>query len=182
MRRLHDSATYFGIPFNGPMIEARLAAIAKTFDGAQRVRLLLLHDGTLKDEAFALAVGATKPIRARLALTPVDDSDVFLFHKTTRRAVYEEARAAQPDCDDVLLHNQRGELTEFTIGNLVVELDGALFTPPIACGLLAGTFRAALLAQGKIHERILHREELARCTKLFLINSVRGWVDVEWIV
>lgn len=187
LRRLRDSATYFGIPFDEEMIEARLTAIAKTFDEARRVRLLLLPDGTLKDEAFALAPGAAKPIRARLALTPVDDSDVFLFHKTTQRAVYEEARAAQPDCDDVLLYNQRGELTEFTIGNLVVELDdpstrlrqSGLFTPPIACGLLAGTFRAALLAQGKIHERIIRREELARCTKLFLINSVRGWVNVE---
>ena len=179
LSRLRDSATYFGFPFDEAMLEARLAALAKTFSGPQRVRLLLQPDGTLKDEAFDLPQSAAKPIRARLALTPVDDADVFLFHKTTRRNIYEQARAAQPDADDVLLYNQRGELTEFTIGNLVVELDGALVTPPVTGGLLPGTFRADLLAQGIIQERILRREDLPRCTRLFLVNSVRGWQPVE---
>lgn len=187
LRRLSDSARYFGFAFDQARVEARLMTLAKNFDGTRRVRLLLSPDGTLKDEVFELSPGPTKPVRARLARSPVDDSDVFLFHKTTRRAVYENTRAAQPDCDDVLLYNQRGELTEFTIGNLVVELNdpstgsgqGQFFTPPIACGLLAGTFRAHLLAQGVIQERIIHREELAHCTKLFLINSVRGWVQVD---
>ena len=179
LSRLRDSALYFGFPFDHSPIEARLDALAKTFNGPQRVRLLLQPEGSIKDEVFALSPGVAKPIRARLALGPVDDSDVFLFHKTTHRAVYENARAAQPDCDDVLLYNQRGELTEFTIGNLVVELDGAMFTPPVACGLLPGTLRADLLAQGIIQERIISQNDLAHCTRLFLVNSVRGWQTVE---
>lgn len=179
LSRLRDSAVYFGFRFDEAMLEARLAALAKTFSQAQRVRLLLQPDGAFKDEVFALPPETAKPIRARLAIDPVNDSDVFLFHKTTHRAIYESARAAQPECDDVLLYNQRGELTEFTIGNLVVELNGALFTPPITCGLLCGTLRAELLAQRVIQERIIPREDLARCTKLFLINSVRGWQTVE---
>jgi para-aminobenzoate synthetase/4-amino-4-deoxychorismate lyase len=195
LKRLHDSAIYFGFPFDSPAIEARLAAIAKTFNAPMRVRLLLHPDGALAHEAFALppsfppflakfspkwgdARGA-KPLRVKLAAAPIDDQDVFLFHKTTRRAVYENARAAQPACDDVLLYNQRGELTEATIANLVVERDSVLVTPPISCGLLAGTFRAMLLEQGVIQEQVIRREELARCTKLFLVNSVRGWMDVE---
>jgi len=179
---------YFGFSFDGPAIESLLTAIAKTFDTAMRVRLLLRPDGTLAHEAFVLSPVSTKPLRVKLAAAPVDDQDVFLFHKTTRRVVYENARAAQPGlrlerldehCDDVLLYNQRGELTEATIANLVVELDGALLTPPVACGLLAGTFRAMLLEQDVIEERVIRREELARCTKLFLVNSVRGWMDAE---
>lgn len=181
LSRLSDSAEYFGFPFDKPMIEARLTVLEKSFQGPQRVRLLLLPDGTLKDEAALLPPQSVNPLRVKLAARPMDDSDVFLYHKTTRRTVYEQARAAQPNCDDVLLYNQRGELTEFTIGNLVAQLDGQLVTPPVACGLLPGTFRADLLAQGMIQERVLYRQDLARCTKLFLVNSVRGWVEVELI-
>ena len=179
LSRLRDSATYFGFPFDGPAIETLLTAVAKTFESAMRVRLLLRPDGTLTYEAFALLPNPAKPLRVKLAAAPVDDQDVFLFHKTTRRVVYENARAAQPNCDDVLLYNQRGELTEATIANLVVELDGQLVTPPVSCGLLAGTFRAMLLEEGVIEERVIRREDLARCTKLFLVNSVRGWMEVE---
>jgi len=80
--------------------------------------------------------------------------------------------------DDVLLFNENGELTEFTIGNLVAEIDGELFTPPISCGLLAGTFRSHLLEMGKIRERVIRKDELGKCSKIFLVNSVRKWVDV----
>lgn len=181
LSRLSDSAEYFGFPFDKAMIEARLTVLEKSFQGPQRVRLLLLPDGTLKDEGTLLPPQSVNPLRVKLAVYPIDDSDVFLYHKTTRRTVYEQARAAQPDCDDVLLYNQRGELTDFTIGNLVAQLDGQLVTPPVACGLLPGTFRADLLAQGMIQERELYREDLVRCTKLFLVNSVRGWVEIELI-
>jgi para-aminobenzoate synthetase/4-amino-4-deoxychorismate lyase len=179
LSRLRDSATYFGFPFDGAAIEAQLAAIAKTFESATRVRLLLHPDGTLTHEAFALPPKVDKPLRVKLAAAPIDDQDAFLFHKTTRRAVYEQARAAQPDCDDVLLYNQRNELTEATIANIVVKLDGQLVTPPVSCGLLAGTFRAMLLEQGVVKERVIMREELVRCTKVFLVNSVRGWMKAE---
>jgi para-aminobenzoate synthetase/4-amino-4-deoxychorismate lyase len=79
----------------------------------------------------------------------------------------------------VLLWNQDEQVTEFTIGNLVAEIAGQLFTPPLDCGLLPGTLRAELLAQGTIHERIITRAELASATRLWLINSVRGWLPVR---
>jgi para-aminobenzoate synthetase/4-amino-4-deoxychorismate lyase len=79
--------------------------------------------------------------------------------------------------DDVLLYNENGELTEFTIGNLIAEMDGKLFTPPISCGLLAGTYRSHLLETGKIKEHVVHIDELRKCSNLFLVNSVRKWVE-----
>jgi len=180
LKRLRESAIYFDFSFDGPAIETRLEVIAKTLRLPTRVRLLLHPNGTLAHEAFALpAQDDTKRLRIALSNHAVDDQDVFLFHKTTRREVYEQARAAHPGFDDVLLHNQRGELTEATIANLVVELDGELVTPPLSCGLLPGTFRAALLAEGQVKERIVRREDLARCTRIFLVNSVRGWRQAE---
>jgi len=80
-----------------------------------------------------------------------------------------------------LLFNERGELTEFTIGNLVVELNGKLYTPPISCGLLAGTFREYLLETGQVEERIIRLDELNNCAKMFLVNSVRKWQRVQLI-
>jgi para-aminobenzoate synthetase/4-amino-4-deoxychorismate lyase len=113
-----------------------------------------------------------------LARAPVSRHDRFLFHKTTHRAVYDARRAEWPDAFDVLLRNEEGELTEFTIGNLVLDLDGARWTPPVECGLLAGTFRAELLERGEVRERVLHADDLARASAVWLVNGVRGWVRV----
>lgn len=95
--------------------------------------------------------------------------------------MYDSARKNFPDCDDVLLFNERGELTEFTLGNLVVEMDGKLYTPPISCGLLAGTFRAHLLETGQAEERVVRVDEIEKIKKVFFVNSVRKWRRVQLI-
>jgi para-aminobenzoate synthetase/4-amino-4-deoxychorismate lyase len=109
------------------------------------------------------------------APAPVSSADVFLFHKTTHRTVYEQARATCPGVDEVLLWNERGEVTEFTTSNVVVQMDGQLFTPPMDCGLLAGTLRGELLAQGTVSERVIRGEEVAGAEAVWAVNSVRGW-------
>ena len=48
---------------------------------------------------------------------------------------------------------------------------------PMECGLLNGTFRAALLDEGKIRERVFTWEELIDARGLWRINSVRGWQE-----
>ena len=98
--------------------------------------------------------------------------------KTTHRQVYDNARHACPHADTVLLWNTAGELTEGTEATLVVELDGQKVTPPVSCGLLPGTLRAELLAGGDITERVVRVEDLPRATRVWLVNSVRGWMDV----
>ena len=81
-------------------------------------------------------------------------------------------------CFDTLLYNQDDELTEFTIGNLAVQLDQQWYTP-LSCGLLPGVMRATLLAEGKLTERRLTRGDLMQAQGLALINSVRGWLEVD---
>ena len=78
----------------------------------------------------------------------------------------------------MLLWNEVGELTETTIGNLVLDLDGRLVTPPVACGLLPGTFRAQLLEDGTVVEQVVSRSDLDRAVSVWLVNSVRGWVPI----
>ena len=103
----------------------------------------------------------------------------FLFHKTTKRDFYNAQLAARPDCDDIIFWNERGEITESTIANVVVSIDGELFTPLVESGLLAGTFRNQLLDEGKIKERVITVAELKDSREIYLINSVRKFVTAD---
>lgn len=178
LTRLADSADYFGFRFDENEIRAALHEItAKMLAEKFKVRLLLNRDGTVQVTYELLA--EKRILRVALAPPPVNSRDVFLFHKTTQREAYEARRALRPDSDDVLLINEKGELTESTIANLVVRLEGKDYTPPVACGLLAGTLRAELLEQGKLFERVMQPEDLQKAEAIFLLNSVRGWMRVQ---
>ena len=171
--RLAASAAHFGFRFDRHEV-IRALHHALQADGAQRVRLLLDRAGDVTVETAPLDP-APSPVRVGIAPEPVDSRDPLLFHKTTRRALYDERRASLPECDDVLLVNERGELTEATLANLVVRLDGALWTPPLDAGLLPGVFRAELLRRGEIRERTLRPADLHRAEGIYLVNSVRRW-------
>jgi para-aminobenzoate synthetase / 4-amino-4-deoxychorismate lyase len=110
---------------------------------------------------------------------PVDSADPMLYHKTTERSGYERRLAAHPGADDVLLVNERGELTESTIANLVLRVDGELWTPPLGSGLLPGVLRSELLRAGTVRERTLRASDLARAEEVWLVGSVRGWRRAE---
>lgn len=180
--RMFDSADYFDFPISKEVITSYLYEASSPFTSSQRVRLLLDKSGNLSHEARSFQQTENNlPMKVCLAKNPVNSGNVFLFHKTTYRDIYDSARKDFPDCDDVLLYNQRGELTEFTIGNLILEMDGKLYTPPISCGLLAGTFRAHLLETGQVEERIVRIDELKDCANVFLVNSVRKWQPVEFV-
>jgi para-aminobenzoate synthetase/4-amino-4-deoxychorismate lyase len=181
LARLAGSAEYFGYPLDLAAVRGRLDGLARGLVRAtHRVRLLVDEGGGISLEASPLEAGpAPGPVRVALARTPVDPEGPFLYHKTTHRRVYEQARAERPGYDDVLLWNVRGELTESTIANLVVELDGVACTPPVSSGLLPGTYRGWLLDTGQVVERVVRVEDLARATRVELVNSVRGRTPVE---
>lgn len=172
--RLAASAEYFGFSLDADEALRRLDDAARGFDGPRRVRLMLDRGGSIQVESVPY-VASPGPVRVAIAPEPVDSRDSLLYHKTTRRGEYERRAAARPDCDDVLLVNERGELTESTIANVVVRMDGGLWTPPLDAGLLPGVFRADLLARGEICERTLHPADLARAEEIWLISSLRGW-------
>jgi para-aminobenzoate synthetase / 4-amino-4-deoxychorismate lyase len=166
LERLKDSAEYFGFRFVGTRINADLEriAIANPRDSF-RIKLTLWKDGPVETQVTPIeALGEVRSVR--LATEPVDSSDRFLFHKTTRRR----------GGDDVIFWNERGQITESSIANIVIPIDGELFTPPVESGLLAGVFRNQLLAEGEIKERPISVKELQSTGEFFLINSVRKWI------
>jgi len=177
--RLRDSAEYFDYTYDENLIRQMLMETAQKLSGPGcKLRMLLDCRGKVRIESGPLpAAGENTRLRLVLADSPVDRNNPFLYHKTTFRSVYEQARAAAPQgIDDVLLYNQHGELTETTIANIVVSLDGSRYTPPIRCGLLGGTLRKNLLENGEIEERILSINCLRHAESITLINSVRGQV------
>ncbi len=177
MKRLADSAAYFGYPVDIEQILKDLHAKASGFlEPMHRIRLLVDRDGgwDIQSASF-VAENPPKPVRMKLAPDPVDSGNIFLYHKTSFRSVYEQALGKVTDCDDVLLWNEHRELTESSNANVVVDINGCLVTPPVSSGLLAGVFRAWLLDQGKIRERIIKVSDLGRHRRMYLINSVRKW-------
>jgi para-aminobenzoate synthetase/4-amino-4-deoxychorismate lyase len=178
LTRMAASASYFQYRWNQPEIEAAVARVRRDHStSCWRLRLLVQRDGQVTVECTPFA-GETRAWRVSFAHQPVDERDPFLWNKTTRRNVYDEARRAQPDVDDVILWNRRGEVTESTIANLVAELDGVRYTPPVACGLLPGTFRAELLDTARIRERVMTRDDIRSASRVWLINSLREWIDI----
>ena len=175
--RAAASARYFGYPFSRQEMEEVLAESIRGTSGAQRVRWLLAPDGSMRGETTALPPLPDKPIGIA-ATASCSRNDVFLYHKTTHRPVYAEALRQFPDCRDVILVNEDGEVTESCLANVVFERDGQKCTPPIACGLLDGTMRHALVASGELLEARITRENLLQTERIWLINSVRGWMEV----
>jgi para-aminobenzoate synthetase/4-amino-4-deoxychorismate lyase len=181
LHRLSTSARYFDFKLDRVAIGRALDAHAAEYPSdIRRARLLLARSGMLRVESvpFTQPTGLALP-RVAIADSPVASHDRFLFHKTTNRSVYDRHRQRHPEVFDVLLWNEREELTEFTIGNVVLEIDGVRWTPARECGLLNGVYREELLALGTVRERVLPRRELERATRVWLINSLREWVEIE---
>lgn len=176
LQRLSASAAYFGFPCDAAKAEQVLAGLqGRHAEGRWKVRLLVAADGGIRGEAQPIPLPPAPPLlQVAFAAEPVDDRDVFLYHKTTHRAVYEQRR--QPGFDDTILFNQRGEVTESLIANVVVRDAHGLWTPPVSCGLLPGCLRAELLESGEIRERVITVAELQQAREFYLINSVRGWM------
>lgn len=174
LERLAGSAGYFGFRFEPEAAAAAVKRAVAEVTGPSVVRLTLARDGGLSTDVRDLPL-ADDAVRVALDDEPVDPSDVWLFHKTTRRGPYERRRERRPDVDDVLLVNDRGEVTESTIANLAVRLDGVWVTPPVDAGLLPGTYRNVLLREGRMTERPVTVDELRGARELALVSSVRGW-------
>ena len=175
LKRLVQSAEYFGFRIDTRKIKEELArVVAGLPTKPHRVRLLVSRLGKIRCEAASMELSPRCFGNIVPAKNPVNTRDVFLYHKTTRRFVYEDAVRMRPGNDDVLLFNEAGHATETTVANIAVEMDGVLYTPPVRCGLLPGTQRAWLLDHARLQERILSVQDVLNSPNVYLLNSVRG--------
>jgi para-aminobenzoate synthetase/4-amino-4-deoxychorismate lyase len=176
------SAASFGFVWHPHVALACLQTLAQQHpSGAYRVRLTWSCAGQAQVQAFELAP-SPEPVVFNLADTPLQSlgrEHDFVMHKTTRRRHYDERLKPEPGVFDTLLFNERGEITEFTRGNVALKLGGVWWTPPLASGLLAGTYRAELLASAKVTPAVLVLADLQRAEAVAFFNSVRGWLVAQ---
>jgi para-aminobenzoate synthetase/4-amino-4-deoxychorismate lyase len=178
--RLASSATYFNFALDIAAVRVGLQRAAEKFEPMpQRVRILLAEDGSVSIVNTQLAQEPDRVQRYVISQSRVNSTDPFFFHKTTRRALFDQERAAHGvgrGCDEVLFLNENGELTEGSYTNIFVEIDGVLYTPPVACGLLNGCLRQSLFLDDdrRVVEKVLTPQDLERAERIFLGNSVRG--------
>ena len=180
--RLQRSAEALGFSFDREVVVSTLEASTNSAEPAPlRLRLLLRPDGTI-EISHSPYIPLGRPLRFSVDPTYTPSDSEELLHKTTRRSIYTTARARCPDVEETLLINEKGELMEFTIGNLVLEKDGERFTPPLQSGCLPGVRRRSELELGSMKEKILTVSELASADGIYLCNAVRGLVEMERVL
>ncbi len=97
---------------------------------------------------------------------------------------YEEAR--QRGFDEVVLLNERGEVSECTSANIFVIDGGAVWTPPLSAGCLPGVTRELLLDEIRVPgitagERTLLPQDLERAQQVFMTSTTRDVLPVSHI-
>ena len=183
MERLESSALYFDFAFDRAAVLSRLQELADSFkpDERRRVRLLLSAEGSVTLESVVLTEELSLGL-AKLSSECANSADVFLRHKTTHRALYDQqfAAARAEGFDEVIFTNERGEITEGAISNIFIEKNGRLLTPPLSCGVLPGIFRRHLLeTRADVSERVLTIDDLKAADAVYLCNSLRGMHRVQ---
>jgi para-aminobenzoate synthetase/4-amino-4-deoxychorismate lyase len=175
LRRIQRSAEFFDRALDVANLRAELEAREASLPSPARVRLEVGAAGESQLTIVPLLEDATEPLLVVFDDASVDSNDVRLFHKTTDRARYDAASERHSTADDVILWNERGEVTETTRANLAVLLEGRWWTPALECGLLPGIERARLLESGELRERVITRVDVERATALATLSSLRGW-------
>ncbi|MEI6056318.1 MAG: aminodeoxychorismate synthase component I [Lentisphaerota bacterium] len=181
LERMRKSAEYFDYPFDAEKIKLLLNKEVTQPSEPLKVRLLLNIEGKVSVERSKL--GQFKnTISVAISGVPVRKNNPFLCHKTTNRKLYEDIKSKHSSYDEVILWNEDGEVTEAITSNIVIKIGANLYTPPISCGLLGGTFRQYLLDKGEIAEKIIKLDELKSSDEIYFINSIRKFrlAVIDW--
>ena len=177
--RLNKSASFFG--FQSLDLEKVTSDYVKEnniLNGLYKLRLSLAKSGEYS--LSHQAIEDKNSMTAEISHKPIQAARDFLSNKTSIRHHY---IVESSESELVLYYNDEEVLTEFNIGNLVIEEDNHLYTPDSSVGLLDGVMRQALIKAGKLQLRNYNLDEFKKKyetnqIKLYMINSVREIVPV----
>ncbi len=181
LNRLKKSCNYFSIPVNLEKIEKDLFHLAnKNSQKKFKVRLSVDLAGKTKIEPSCLDT-ESEPVRLLISSKRTDPDNIFLYHKTTERNLYDREReeALKKGFFEVLFLNNKDEVTEGAISNIFIRSNGMLNTPPVKCGLLDGVLRQQLIKTGQAKEKNLSLQDILKAKELYIGNSVRGLLKVQ---
>lgn len=176
--RLCNSCRALGVPFSRVALSDAVHAVVGT--EPSRLRLSLQLDGTHAITQTSLPP-APKKWRLGVAETRVEGTDFWRAHKSTNRAIYDDAREKMPEgIDELLFLNTADFCAEGTITNLFVDPgDGLLRTPPLSAGVLPGILRRRLIEARDARVASLCLGDLATAKTVFMGNALRGLIPVS---
>ncbi len=108
-------------------------------------------------------------------------ADTLCNLKTCNALLYAVAarQAKTNHWNDALITNTSNNLIETTIANIFWIKDGAVYTPPLAEGCIAGVMRRHLMQQlGNVMEQNLTHNLLAAADEVFTTNAVKR---IKWV-
>jgi para-aminobenzoate synthetase/4-amino-4-deoxychorismate lyase len=171
LARLRASAQYFSFQCDIEKLRNAISGLTgQTRSG--RLRVLLSRSGEFELDVGPLPAG--NPLEVKLSTLRVHSDNIFLYHKTTHREIYDQAGPGE------ILVNERDEITETAIANIAVLRGDRWITPALRCGLLPGVLRAESLERGEIQEGILPADELIPGETIRCFNALRGIFDARF--
>lgn len=184
--RLSESAVYFKFFYDEKAIIKLLHRESFNFDKNRRYRVRLLLN---KEGKATIASAAIEANNAKRPITYSDkrtsSSDIFLFHKTTNRNLYDEEykRCKAQGFYDIIFQNEKGQITEGAISNIFIKKNNTYYTPPVDCGLLDGVYRKYLIRNRPfpVEEKILYPKDLRDADEIILTNAIRKVVKVKLV-
>ncbi len=180
--RMEQSAAYWGFKLDRYDVMAMLDEAVSGCRGATKVRVVAQADGTVFVTTEAVAqrwLGGPgpsgDPVTLAIDLDPIDDRNPRRYHSTSDRRAFTVRIERHPDCDDVLLVNRAGFITESTTGNVAFRFGDRWVTPPVTDGLVGGVMRGSLIEAGALEVRSVSIREALEADAVALVSSVFGW-------
>ncbi len=187
LKRLKKSLNYFNFCYNESVIKNKLQKYLKKLNNSKiyKLKLLISKDGSLIISHSPIKESHHKGLKVVISGKRSNSDNIFLYHKTTNRSFYdnEYKKAMEKGLTEVLFLNERSQVAEGAISNIIIKKDNCYYTPPANCGLLSGVYRQQLINKKNfpLKEKILYKQDLLRANKIFICNSVRGLREVKLI-
>lgn len=177
LERLTKASRYFAYPLDPKKLRQKIEEECQVCDVNQdyRLRIGLSKSGEIELSRQILAPLSPSFCKAKLCLQEADLNQSFTYFKTTHRPHLSLGE------QEIIYHNVVGELLETSIGNLVLKINGKLYTPPISLGILPGIYRQHLLETGQVEEKVLTVPDLDQAETIYGCNAVRGLYELEVI-
>ena len=176
LTRLREASRYFAYPFNEPKLlnklQEQLAHVDPSLD--YRCRIALQRNGTIQLTITELTDLPASYLQAQLTEQKLDLATPFTYFKTSQRD-----HLSQSDHEQIF-HLPDGSLLETTIGNLVLEIEGQLYTPLAHLPLLDGIYRRHLLETQQVEEKLLTLNDLIDADRIYACNALRGLYELDF--
>ncbi|KXU06233.1 aminodeoxychorismate synthase component I [Streptococcus oralis] len=175
LKRLTKASRYFSFPFDPEELRQKIEEECQACDSHQdyRLRITISKSGEMELSRQILTPLSPSFCKAKLCLQEADLNQSFTYFKTTHRPHLSLGE------QEKIYHNAAGELLETSIGNLILKINGKLYTPPTSLGILPGIYRQHLLKTGQVEEKVLTLADLNQAEAVYGCNAVRGLYELR---